>query len=171
MEYANDTQDKLIVLYIISKLNKSITNLQMVDLILDSTGIDYFTLQDLLIRLQNAGLINLFYQNDIRYYKITEEGEQLLDSLMNLVPEFILFRIDGKIEDSKKEVQQKSVVYADFFPDGKGLYQVKCKISEGGEPLVELSISVNSREQAIMICNDWYENPSKYYIDIIKMFN
>ena len=40
MEYANDTQDKLIVLYIISKLNKSITNLQMVDLILDSTGID-----------------------------------------------------------------------------------------------------------------------------------
>ena len=171
MEYANDTQDKLIVLYIISKLNKSITNLQMVDLILESTGIDYFTLQDLLIKLQNSGLINLFYQNDIRYYKITDEGQQLLESLMNLVPEFILFRIDGKVEDSKKEVQQKTVVYADFFPDGKGLYQVKCKISEGGDTLVELSINVNSREQAIKICNDWYENPSRYYIDIIKMFN
>ena len=79
MEYAGDTQDKLIVLYIISKLTKSVTNLQLVDLVLDVTGIDYFTLQDILLGLSNQGFISLFYEEEVRYYKITPEGEELLD--------------------------------------------------------------------------------------------
>ena len=27
-----------------------------------------------------------------------------------------------------------------------------------------------TKEQAIHICNKWYENPSRYYADIIKIF-
>ena len=49
MNYANETQDKLVILHIIKRLSKSITNLQIVDLILEYTGIDYFTLQELLL--------------------------------------------------------------------------------------------------------------------------
>ena len=45
MDYVNETQDKLIILHTVKRLSKSITNLQMVDLILETTGIDYFSLQ------------------------------------------------------------------------------------------------------------------------------
>ena len=93
MEYEKDTQDKLIVLYIISKLTKSVTNLQIVDIILDVTGIDYFTLQAILLELNEKSLISLFYENETRYYKITDEGISLLESLINLVPEFIINRV------------------------------------------------------------------------------
>ena len=83
MEYEKDAQDKLIVLYIISKLTKSVTNLQIVDIILDVTGIDYFTLQGILLELTEKNLISLFYEEEIRYYKITEQG---LNSLNSLIP-------------------------------------------------------------------------------------
>jgi DNA-binding transcriptional MerR regulator len=56
MDYENATQDKLVILHTIKRLSKSITNLQMVDLILESTGIDYFTLQELLLELENKEL-------------------------------------------------------------------------------------------------------------------
>lgn len=169
MEYPNETQDKLIVLYIINKLNKSITNLQMVDFVLEATGIDYFTLQDILIQLQENSLIDLFYEEEVRYYKITDQGKEMLNSLITIIPDFIVARIDEKIKENQKEIKQKSVVYADFFPEGKANFMVKCKISEGGKKLIELNLSVPTREQAIDICNKWYESPSKYYLEIIKL--
>ena len=169
MEYPNETQDKLIVLYIIKKLNKSITNLQMVDLVLEVTGIDYFTLQDILLQLKNNGFIDVFCEEEVRYYKITEEGLEMLNSLVTIIPEFVVNRINEKVDTSTKKIKQKSVVYADFFPDGKENFMVKCKISEGGKKLIEINVSVQTREQAIDICNKWYESPSKYYLEIIKL--
>lgn len=170
MEYPNEAQDKLIVLYIVSRLNKSITNLQMVDFVLEATGIDYFTLQDILLQLKNNGFIDLFYEEEVRYYKITDEGRKMLESLKSIIPDFIILRIDEKVEDSEKAIKQKSVVFADFAPEGRNAFMVKCKISEGGKKLIEINLSVPTREQAIEICNKWYESPSKYYLEIIKMF-
>lgn len=170
MEYPNETQDKLIVLYIIKKLNKSVTNLQMVDFVLEVTGIDYFTLQNILLQLKENGFIDIFYEEEVRYYKITDEGMEMLDSLVNIIPDFIIKRIDENLKISTKKIKQKSVVYADFFPDGKDNFMIKCKISEGGKKLIEINLSVTEREQAINICNRWYESPAKYYLDIIKLF-
>ena len=171
MDYENDSKDKIIVLYIIKKLSKSVTNLQLVDLVLDATGIDYFTLQAILLELSNKGFISLFYEEEVRYYKITQEGENLLESLISIVPDFIISRVLDKVSEEEKEVKQKSVVFADYYPEGKDRYRVKCKISEGGKKAVELELMVNDKGQAIDICNKWYENPSKYYLEIIKLFS
>lgn len=171
MEYEKDTQDKLIVLYIISKLTKTVTNLQITDIILDVTGIDYFTLQAILLELNEKGLISLFYEEETRYYKITDEGMHLLDSLIGIVPEFIINRVSKKVDVESKEIKQKSVIYADYFPEDDDRFLVKCKITEGGKKIVELSLTMHTKEQAIDVCNKWYENPSKYYLEIIKMFS
>lgn len=171
MENEKDTQDKLIILYIISKLTKSVTNLQIVDIILDVTGIDYFTLQGILIDLNEKGLISLFYQEETRYYKITEEGTALLDSLISLVPDFIISRVAKKVDGESRAIKQKSVIYADYFPEEDDRFIVKCRIVEGGKKTIEFELSVPTKDQAIDICNKWYSNPSKYYLDIIKMFS
>lgn len=171
MEYPNETQDKLIVLYIINKLNKSVTNLQMVDFVLEVTGIDYFTLQNILFQMKVNGFIDIFYEEEVGYYKITDEGKEMVDSLISIVPEFIISRINKQLKESTKKINQKSVVYADFFPDGEDNFMVKCKISEGGKKLIEVNVSVQTREQAIDICNKWYESPSKYYLEIIKLLS
>ena len=171
MDYANDSKDKIIVLYIIKKLSKSVTNLQLVDLVLDVTGIDYFALQAILLELTDKGFISLFYEEEVRYYKITEEGDSLLESLVSIVPDFIISRVLDKVSEEEKEVKQKSVVFADYYPEGKDNYRVKCKISEGGKKAIEFELMVTDKNQAIDICNKWYENPSKYYLEILKMFS
>ena len=35
---------------------------------------------------------------------------------------------------------------------------------------LDLTGTIPTKEQAIHICNKWYENPSRYYADIIKIF-
>lgn len=169
MNYANETQDKLVILHIIKRLSKSITNLQMVDLILEYTGIDYFTLQELLLELIEKKLILLV--NEDKYYKITEEGDDMLSSLIHLIPDFLLKRINLKINAIQKKIEQKSIVFADYTPISEDSYLVECKISENDQILIHLKLNVPTKEQAINICNKWYENPSRYYTDIIQIFN
>lgn len=170
MNYENETQDKLIILHTIKRLSKSITNLQMVDLILETTGIDYFSLQTLLIELQDKNLISLITSNDIKYYKITEDGEKMLASLATLIPGFLLKRINAKINAIQKKLEQKTIIWADYTPISDDSFIVECKISENDQTLVNLSLNVPTKEQAIDICNKWYQNPSRYYADIIKIF-
>lgn len=169
MDYPNATQDKLIILYIIKKLNKLITNLQMVDLILDTTGIDYFSLQQLLLDLEEKNLISLTHQDGSRYYKITHDGEEMLDFLSHLIPSFLLRRINSKIHSIQKKIEQKTVVFADYTIENENTFVVKCKISENDLTLLELTVNVPDKEQAISICNKWYENPSKIYGDILTI--
>lgn len=170
MEYVNETQDKLVILHTIKRLSKSITNLQMVDLILETTGIDYFSLQTLLIELQEKQLISLISTSENRYYKITESGEEMLSSLSTLIPGFLLKRINSKINAIQKKLEQKTVIWADYTPISEDSFIVECKISENDQILINLSLNVPTKEQAIHICNKWYENPSRYYADIIKIF-
>ena len=171
MDYENATQDKLVILHIIKRLSKSITNLQMVDLILESTGIDYFTLQELLLELENKELIQLINANENRYYKITDAGDSMLSSLISLIPDFLLKRINSKINAIQKKIEQKTVIWADYTPESNDEFIVECKISENDQTLVHLTLNVPTKEQAIEICNKWYENPSRYYADIIKIFS
>ncbi len=171
MDYPNVTQDKLVILYIINKLSKSITNLQMVDLILDTTGIDYFSLQQLLLNLEDQKLITSNSQDGAKYYRITDEGKNSLNFLQNMIPNFMLKRINSKIQSIQKKIEQKTVVFADYTPENENTYIVKCKISENDLPLLELTINVPDKEQAVYICNKWYENPSKIYGDIAMMFS
>lgn len=170
MNYENETQDKLVILHTIKRLSKSITNLQMVDLILETTGIDYFSLQTLLLELQEKQLISLISTSENKYYKITEEGEKMLSSLENLIPGFLLKRINSKINGIQKKLEQKTVIWADYTPIADDSFLVECKISENDQILIEFNLNVPTKEQAIHICNKWYENPSRYYADIIKLF-
>jgi len=170
MYYVNETQDKLIILHTVKRLSKSITNLQMVDLILETTGIDYFSLQTLLLELQDKKLISLISTTENKYYRITEDGEKMLSSLSNLIPGFLLKRINTKINAIQKKLEQKTVIWADYTPISDDSFIVDCKISENDQILIQLSLNVPTKEQAIHICNKWYENPSRYYADIIKIF-
>ena len=170
MNYENETQDKLVILHTIKRLSMSITNLQMVDLILETTGIDYFSLQTLLIELQEKQLIALISTNENKYYKITEAGENMLSSLSTLIPGFLLKRINTKINAIQKKLEQKTIIWADYTPISDDSFIVECKISENDQILIQLSLNVPTKEQAIHICNKWYENPSRYYADIIKIF-
>ena len=94
----------------------------------------------------------------------------MLSSLATLIPGFLLKRINTKINAIQKKLEQKTVIWADYTPISDDSFVVECKISENDQILVHLSLNVPTKEQAIHICNKWYENPSRYYADIIRIF-
>ncbi|WDC83543.1 DUF4364 family protein [Caloramator sp. mosi_1] len=55
--------NKLIILYILNKLNKPTSNSQLTQIILENNLINYFTLQQYISELINTGFINTITDN------------------------------------------------------------------------------------------------------------
>lgn len=170
MDYENAVQDKILIMYIVDNLANTASNLNMVDIILESIDIDYFSLQQLLLELTEQKYIVSWTEDNRRYYKLTTEGQSSLSSLKNLVQPFLFKRIDSKIKAKKKRVNKQSIIFADYVPEDEEHYLAKCKIVENDNTLIDISISAGSREQAIKLCNVWHNNAPKLYDDIIKLF-
>ena len=59
-------------------------------------------------------------------------------------------------------------ITADYYPLKKGEYMVKTKIKERGTVLMELSINVVSKEQAIAICDKWVQKSDSVYSNVME---
>jgi len=170
MDYENAVQDKILIMYIIDNLANTASNLNMVDIILESIDIDYFSLQQLLLELSEQKYVASWNEDNRRYYKLTTEGQSALSSLKNLVQPFIFKRIDSKIKAKKKRVKKQPIIFADYIPEDEDHYLAQCKITENDNTLINISINAGSREQAIKFCNVWHNNAPKLYDEIIKLF-
>ena len=67
---------KLIVLYMLNKVNFPLTNAQISEFILDKEYTNYFTLQQVIGELAEGDLISLKTVGNTSYYHITPQGEE-----------------------------------------------------------------------------------------------
>ena len=66
---------KLMILYMLDHVNFPLTNSQLTDFFLDHEYTTYFTLQQALNELKEAGLIRMESTHNSSRYEITKEGE------------------------------------------------------------------------------------------------
>ena len=103
-------ENKVLILYILNKVNKPITNDSLYKLVLSALDINYFYFQQFLLDLiQNKYIIN--FQKETRsVYEITESGKNTLALTMDLLPGIIKLKADMNL---KKELE--STAYASFI--------------------------------------------------------
>ena len=100
---------KLIILYLLSKVNFSLSNSQITDFILEKEYTDYLTLQQALAELIDVKLIHVEASAKNSLYQITPEGEETLGYFEN--------RISDQIkEDIVNYIKQIADEYKDAKP-------------------------------------------------------
>ncbi|NRT27468.1 hypothetical protein B0I68_001073 [Clostridium beijerinckii] len=73
--------------------------------------------------------------------------------------------IKEKIESIKKEL----TIHSDYTLGANDSFIVNLKAVENDSLLMELKLSVPSKNQATSICAKWKENPSEIYTNIISL--
>ena len=143
---------KLIILYMLSKVDFPLTNAQISDFILGKGYTTYFTLQKALSELTESGLIREETTHNRTLYHLTEEGD-----------ESICF-FENKISDAiKKEVSVKS----DYYRNTNGEFSVHCQVIEHAMPLIDLTVTVPSREEAETMAANWNARNQEIYAYIM----
>lgn len=173
MLHMNDdfTVNKLIVLYLLSEIKMPLSLSQITQIILERGYTDYFSMQQYLNELVGANLISKTTENNVSCFDISEKGRQTLEFFASRIPTTIRTELDHFIASNWRQLRSQLDVFAEYIPTKEHEYIVRCKVTENQAPLMELSFSVGSKKQAIEMCENWKNNSSQLYSEILNILS
>lgn len=136
---------KLIVLYMLEKVDFPLTNAQISGFILDKGYTTYFHLQQALSELTESELIHCETIRNSSYFSITKSGEQTLEYFGKEIPKEIKGEIAEFFKNNAMEIKEELSTFANYYRGEKEGYQVRCAAKEKEVPLIELTMTVPTK--------------------------
>ena len=164
-------ENKVLILYILNKLEEPITNDGLLRLVLSVIDMNYFYFQQFLLDLLERHYIICFEQAGKNVYQITSEGKNTLELTLNILPGIMKLKVDTSFENQLKETEEKESITAEYTPKSENDYIVTCKINENNNCIFEVSVFAGSREEAKKIVDNWKENAYRIYPEILNSLN
>lgn len=162
-------ENKLIILYLLNKANCTLTNLQILKLLYDFDGFNYYYFQHLLSDLVEKKYVLNYEQDEESLYEITPEGRKILELTENMLPGIVKYKLDTVTKNLLQSVQNEVSITAEYIPENDNEYITKCKISEAHKTLFELNVYCASQDQAKVIADNWKKHADEFYPEIIQM--
>lgn len=159
---------KLIVLYMLYKVDFPLTNSQISEFILDQGYTNYFSLQTAINELIESDMIRVENIRNSSLYHLESAGVEAIEMFEDRISDGIKQDIMTYFENNKYHLRNEVEITADYYPSKKEEYFVDCKIKEKGNILLELKLNVLSKEQAIAICDDWHKDSSDVYSYLVE---
>ena len=159
---------KLMNLYMLHQVNFPLTNAQLSNFFLDREYTSYFTLQQALNELLDAGLVKKETMRNSSRYEITKEGEETLEFFGKNISPAIVSDMDEYLKQNRFRMRNEVGLISDFYKSTNQDYIVHCEVREGKAVLVNLDISVPDKEQAEIMCNHWKDRSQEIYAYVMK---
>ena len=159
---------KLMILYMLDHVNFPLTNSQLTDFFLDHEYTTYFTLQQALNELKEAGLIRMESTHNSSRYEITKEGDDTLSFFGNNISPAIIEDIDSYLKENKFRLRNEVGVISDFYKSTNQDYIVHCEVREGKSILIGFDLSVPDKDQAETMASHWKERSQEIYSYVMK---
>ena len=159
---------KLMNLYMLHQVNFPLTNAQLSNFFLDREYTTYFTLQQALNELLDAGLVKKETMRNSSRYEITKEGEETLEFFGKNISPAIVSDMDEYLKQNRFRMRNEVGLISDFYKSNNQDYIVHCEVREGKAVLVNLDISVPDKEQAEIMCNHWKDRSQEIYAYVMK---
>lgn len=164
-------ENKALILYILDKVSKPITNTALLELVLSIENMNYFYFQHFLLDLiENKYIIN-YEKNEQSFYELTPLGKETLELVKDLIPGILKFKVDNNLKGILKEEKNKSSIIADFTPNDDNGYTVSLKIIDNNTSVFDLKLYAGSREQAQALMDKWNKNAEGIYSEILNILN
>lgn len=169
MEMETTMMYKLTVLYMLKKINFALSNAQIVDFFTETGYTNYFVVQQTLSSLVEISLISEEKIRNTTVYRLTPEGTDTLNALMQNLSSAIREDVDHYLEKNRFSLRSAASIRAISFPSGnKDEYIASLQIREGSSNLLELNVSVPTKEEADSACSRFKENSAAIYQNILK---
>jgi DNA-binding PadR family transcriptional regulator len=159
---------KLIILFILDKIDFAMTNAQISDFILEKEYTNYFNIQQAISELVDSELIECETIRNSTHYKITHSGQETLEYFNTKISDAIKKDIDEYLNNNKYTLREEVATLSDYFQSKKDEYMVRCQVKEKGSSIIDLSIAVPTEEEAVLICNSWKDKSQDVYAYLIR---
>ena len=164
-------ENKVLILYILNKIDKPVNNDELLQLVLSIEDMNYFYFQQFLLDLPENKYIETSKpdENSEQIYRLTQSGKETLELTKDLIPGIIKLKIDSTIKGELQDIEEEVSIISEFTPEDDGGFIVTCKVVENNKTIFEVSASAASREQAKFISDNWKENAIDIYPNMINL--
>lgn len=154
---------KLIILYMLNKVDFPLTNSQISEFILDEGYTSYFKLQQAISELIESGFIREESTHSRTFYHLTEDGAQTIHFFKNDISPAIQEDINTFLSKKKYELKNEVSIKSDYYRNQNMEYSVRCQVIEHSVPLIDLTITVPTESEAMTISNNWAKKNQEVY--------
>lgn len=168
MNTDSTTLYKLMILYMLSKVNFPLSNVQISSFMLDKDYTNYFTLQETINSLVEDSFIQQMNYENSTQYKLTQEGEDTVAFFYTKISPAIRKDIDTYLSKNKYRLKCEVGTTSDYYRTTNGTYVAHLQVKEGGSKLIELNLDVPLEEQAKEMCSKWKDSSQDIYEFIMQ---
>ena len=151
----------------LDKLDFPLTNGQISEFILDKGYTNYFTLQQALSEMVESGFIREETTHNRTFYHLTEEGSDTIHYFKNNISAAIQDDIDTFLSEKKYALKNAVSVKADYYQNSSLEYSVRCQIIENDTTLIDMTLSMPTKEEAATIANNWTQKHQEIYAQLM----
>lgn len=160
---------KLMILYILSRVNFPLTNAQLTAFILEKEYTNYFNIQRAISELIDDAFISVKIIRNSSLYRITESGKETLLFFDNLISSGIKEDIENYLAQNKYELQEEVSTPADYYQVKKGEFAARLRVIERESHIIDLTLTVTTEEEAARVCSNWKEKSSEAYAYLMSL--
>lgn len=159
---------KLIILYMLNRVDFPLTKTQIGDFILEREYTNFLTLQQAIGELTDAGMITAQSIGNRTHLLITGDGVQTLNFFGNEINQSIKQDIDEYLKENEMELRNEVSILAEYYKSTSGEYEAHLTAKDKGIHLVDITISVPVEETAVSICDNWQKKNQDIYQYLIS---
>lgn len=154
---------KLIILFILDKVDFPLTNAQLSNFILEKGYTNYFNIQHAINELEATGLIRGETVRNSSLFRITPAGTQTLSFFNDEISDAIKEDILEYLKSNQYSLREEVSTLADYYEARKGEYIAHCYVTEKESKIIELNLSLPTEEEAQAVCSSWKNNSAEIY--------
>ena len=158
---------KLIVLYMLERVDFPLTTSQISDFILDKGYTSYFKLQEILSELTESDLLKVEATHNRTLYHLTENGEETIHFFSNKISPAIRQEIDDFLKEKRYDLKEEVSVKSDYYLNTNHEFEVRCQIVENGYSLIDLKLTVPTEKEAETIAAKWSLKSQEIYTSLL----
>lgn len=169
MEIKDVQTVKILICYLLYRINKPVDSEQLYDIAVTTGIINYFLYQEAIDYLiKNGSIIAESGEKNSRTYILTEKGINGARTLRQYVPKSYRDKIVQAALRYFAKIKYKNEVKIEYIELKKGYY-VHCRCLDIGEDLLDLKLFAPDRTQAEMIGDNIMRNPAGFYSRILNI--
>lgn len=158
---------KITVLRLLSAADSPLSNGQIVQFFLDKEYTDYFSIQQVISDLEDAGYLLASSSHNNTMYTLTSDGSHTLDLMREKITPAIEEDILFYLRENDLEIRTENALLANYDKAVGGGYLVHCQYQQNKKLLLEVNLHAATQQQAETICNNWKARYEDVYFSLM----
>ena len=160
-------ENRLIILYLMYQMDMPLSWEHLYNFAV-SDYMDYFEFQTYITEMEQNGIIETNKDDNVTYYSLTDDGEKTVNTFSKLIPESKRKSIISYVRKNKGVIKKEYAVSANYFQYDENEYIVKCSFIEDDVTLMELNLTVVTKDMAKQVKKNWKQNVSTIYNNLLQ---